>query len=160
MALCSLNVPSLMLYGGSILPGHFHGQTVTIQDVFEAVGALEAGRIDERELAELESVASPGAGACGGQFTANTMAMAFEVLGISPPGLSDVPATNPAKSEVGVEAGKMVLDVLSRGLRPSDIITLESLENAITAIASSGGSTNAVLHLPAVAAEVRVELAT
>jgi dihydroxy-acid dehydratase len=158
MALCRLNVPGLMLYGGSILPGHFHDQAVTIQDVFEAVGALEAGRIDEQELAELEDVASPGAGACGGQFTANTMAMAFEVLGISPPGLSDVPATDPAKAEVGIAAGKMVLDVLTRGQRPSDIITREGLENAIAAIACSGGSTNGVLHLLAVAKEMGVEL--
>src|SRR5579884_2056911 len=108
MGLCRLNVPGLMLYGGSILPGHFRGQTVTIQDVFEAVGALEAGRISEQDLAELEAAASPGAGACGGQFTANTMAMAFQALGISPAGLSEVPATDPAKSEVGVQAGRMV----------------------------------------------------
>jgi dihydroxy-acid dehydratase len=158
MALCRLNVPSLMLYGGSILPGRIHGDSVTIQDVFEAVGALEAGRISEHELAELEAVASPGAGACGGQFTANTMAMSFEVLGISPVGLSDVPATDPAKSEVGIEAGRMVIDVLSRGQRPSDIITRDSLENAIAAIACSGGSTNGVLHLLAVAKEMAVEL--
>src|SRR5436309_2594761 len=158
MALCRLDVPSLMLYGGSILPGHFHGETVTIQDVFEAVGALEAGRIDERELAELESVASPGAGACGGQFTANTMAMAFEVLGISPPGLSDVPATNAHKADVALETGRLVMDVLARGQRPSDIITREALENAIAAIACSGGSTNGVLHLLAVAKETGVEL--
>jgi dihydroxy-acid dehydratase len=158
MALCRLNIPSLMLYGGSILPGHFHGETVTIQEVFEAVGALEAGRISEQELSELEAVASPGAGACGGQFTANTMAMAFEALGISPAGLSDVPATNPAKSEMGVEAGRMVLDVLARGQRPSDVVTREGLENAIAAIACSGGSTNGVLHLLAIAKEMGVEL--
>jgi dihydroxy-acid dehydratase len=158
MALCRLNVPSLMLYGGSILPGHLDGETVTIQDVFEAVGALEAGRISEDELAELEAVASPGAGACGGQFTANTMAMAIEVLGISPVGLSDVPATDPVKAEGAVQAGRMVMDVLSRGQRPSDIITRESLENAIAAIACSGGSTNGVLHLLAIAKEMAVEL--
>jgi dihydroxy-acid dehydratase len=158
MALCRLDVPSLMLYGGSILPGHFHGETVTIQDVFEAVGALEAGRLSERELAELEAVASPGAGACGGQFTANTMAMAFEVLGISPAGFSMVPATDSRKADVAAEAGRMVIDVLSRGERPSGIITRHSLENAIAAIASSGGSTNGVLHLLAVAKEMGVEL--
>jgi dihydroxy-acid dehydratase len=158
MALCRLNVPSLMLYGGSIQPGHLNNHAVTIQEVFEAVGALEAGRISEQELAQLEAVASPGAGACGGQFTANTMAMAFQVLGISPPGLSDVPATDPAKARVGVETGRMVLDVLARGQRPSDIITRESLENAIAAIACSGGSTNGVLHLLAVAKEMGVEL--
>jgi dihydroxy-acid dehydratase len=158
MALCRLNLPSLMLYGGSILPGHFHGQTVTIQDVFEAVGALEAGRLSEQELSELEDVASPGAGACGGQFTANTMAMVFEVLGISPAGFSMVPATDARKADVAAEAGRMVIDVLSRGERPSDIITRQSLENAIAAVASSGGSTNGVLHLLAVAKEIDVEL--
>ncbi|MBV8429994.1 MAG: dihydroxy-acid dehydratase, partial [Solirubrobacterales bacterium] len=158
MALCRLNVPSLMLYGGSILPGHFHGEQVTIQEVFEAVGAYDAGRITEAELHELEEVASPGAGACGGQFTANTMAMAFEVLGISPAGFSMVPAVNPRKSEVAGQAGRMIMDVLARGQRPSDIITRDSLENAIAAIACSGGSTNGVLHLLAVAKETGVEL--
>jgi dihydroxy-acid dehydratase len=158
MALCRLNIPGVMLYGGSIMPGHFHGEDVTIQEVFEAVGALDAGRITEQELHELELVASPGAGACGGQFTANTMAMAFEVLGISPAGLSLVPATHPRKAEVAVEAGRLVLDVLARSQRPSEIITQESLENAIAAIACSGGSTNGVLHLLAVAREIGVEL--
>ena len=159
MALCRLNVPSLMLYGGSILPGHFHGQRVTIQEVFEAVGAHAAGRLSDEQLTELEEVASPGAGACGGQFTANTMAMAFEVLGISPAGFSMVPATDGRKAEVSFEAGKLVMDVLARGQRPSDIITRAGLENAIAAIACSGGSTNGVLHLLAVAKEVGVELA-
>jgi dihydroxy-acid dehydratase len=158
MALCRLNVPSLMLYGGSILPGHFHGEDVTIQEVFEAVGAYDAGKITEEELHELESAASPGAGACGGQFTANTMAMAFEVLGISPAGFSMVPATDPRKADVAGEAGRMIMDVLARGQRPSDIITRESLENAIAAIACSGGSTNGVLHLLAVANEIGVPL--
>ncbi len=158
MALCRLNVPSLMLYGGSILPGHFHGQRVTIQEVFEAVGAHAAGRITDQELTELEDVASPGAGSCGGQFTANTMAMAFEVLGISPAGASMVPATDGKKADVAFEAGRLVVDVLRRGERPSDIITRESLENAIAAVASSGGSTNAVLHLLAIAAEIGVDL--
>jgi len=159
MALCRLNVPSLMLYGGSILPGHFRGQRVTIQEVFEAVGAHAAGRLSDEQLTELEEVASPGAGACGGQFTANTMAMAFEVLGISPAGFSMVPATDGRKAEVSLEAGKLVMDVLARGQRPSDIITRAGLENAIAAIACSGGSTNGVLHLLAVAKEVGVELA-
>ena len=158
MALCRLDVPSVMLYGGSILPGHYHGQRVTIQEVFEAVGAHAAGRMTDQELVELEGVASPGAGACGGQFTANTMAMAFEVLGISPSGASMVPATNGKKADVAFEAGKLVVDVLRRGQRPSDIITRESLENAIAAIASSGGSTNGVLHLLAIASEIGVEL--
>jgi dihydroxy-acid dehydratase len=158
MALCRLNVPSLMLYGGSIFPGHYHGQQVTIQEVFEAVGAHAAGRITDQEPTELEDAASPGAGACGGQFTANTMAMAFEVLGISPAGFSMVPATHPRKAEVAADAGRLVMDVLRRGQRPSDIITRESLENAIAAIACSGGSTNGVLHLLAVATEMGIPL--
>ena len=158
MALCRLDVPSVMLYGGSILPGHFHGEQVTIQEVFEAVGAHAAGRITEQELTELEDAASPGAGACGGQFTANTMAMAFEVLGISPAGFSMVPAVNPRKVDVAAETGRLVMDVLKRGQRPSDIITREALENAIAAIACSGGSTNGVLHLLAIAKEVGVDL--
>jgi dihydroxy-acid dehydratase len=158
MALCRLNVPSLMLYGGSIYPGHYNGKDITIQEVFEAVGAHAAGRITDEELTAIEQVASPGAGACGGQFTANTMAMAFEVLGISPAGLSMVPATDPRKAEVAADAGRLVMDVLQRGQRPSDIITRESLENAIAAIACSGGSTNGVLHLLAVAKEIGVQL--
>ncbi len=158
MALCRLDVPSVMLYGGSILPGHFHGRRVTIQEVFEAVGAHAAGRITDQELTELEDVASPGAGSCGGQFTANTMAMAFEVLGISPAGASMVPATDGKKADVAFEAGRLVVDVLKRGQRPSEIITRESIENAIAAVASSGGSTNAVLHLLAIAKEIGVEL--
>jgi dihydroxy-acid dehydratase len=158
MALCRLNVPSLMLYGGSIMPGHLHGEQVTIQDVFEAVGARSAGKITDAELTEIEDAASPGAGACGGQFTANTMAMAFEVLGISPAGFSMVPATHPRKAQIASDAGELVMDVLARGLRPSDIITRESLENAIAAIACSGGSTNGVLHLLAIAKEMGVEL--
>jgi dihydroxy-acid dehydratase len=158
MALCRLDLPALMLYGGSILPGVHRGRRVTIQQVFEAVGAHAAGRMSDEELHELEGEASPGAGACGGQFTANTMAMAFEVLGISPAGFAMVPAVDPRKSDVAAQAGRLVMDVLRRGLRPSRIITRESLENAIAAIAMSGGSTNGVLHLLAVAAEMGVEL--
>src|SRR5437588_4891219 len=158
MALCRLNVPGLMLYGGSIFPGSYRGEQVTIQEVFEAVGAHAAGQISDQDLAELEDAASPGAGACGGQFTANTMAMAFEVLGISPAGFSMVPATHPDKVKVAVDAGQLVMDVLARGQLPSDVITRESLENAIAAIACSGGSTNGVLHLLAVAKEIGVEL--
>ena len=158
MALCRLNVPSLMLYGGSILPGHLHGQQLTIQEVFEAVGAHSAGKITDAELTEIEDAASPGAGACGGQFTANTMAMAFEMLGISPAGFNGVPAVDANKAEVAKSAGELVMDVLARGQRPSDIITKDSLENAIAAVASSGGSTNGVLHLLAVASEMGVEL--
>jgi dihydroxy-acid dehydratase len=158
MALCRLNVPSVMLYGGSILPGEYHGERVTIQEVFEAVGAHAAGRITDAELTEIEDVASPGAGACGGQFTANTMAMAFEVLGISPSGFSMVPAVDERKATVAEQAGEMVMAVLRRGLRPSDVITRLSLENAIAAIACSGGSTNGVLHLLAIAKEMGIEL--
>jgi dihydroxy-acid dehydratase len=158
MALCRLDVPSVMLYGGSILPGHYRGEQVTIQEVFEAVGAHAAGKLSDEELSELEESASPGAGACGGQFTANTMAMAFEVLGISPAYFNDVPATDPHKADVAGEGGRLVLDVLERGQKPSDIITRESLENAIAAIACSGGSTNGVLHLLAVAKEMGVPL--
>jgi dihydroxy-acid dehydratase len=158
MALCRLDLPSVMLYGGSILPGHYRGERVTIQEVFEAVGAHAAGRISDEELTEIEDVASPGAGACGGQFTANTMAMAFEMLGISPAGFSMVPAVDDHKEQIAEQAGAMVMDVLRRGLRPSEIITRESLENAIAAIACSGGSTNGVLHLLAIAKEMGIEL--
>jgi dihydroxy-acid dehydratase len=158
MALARLDVPAVMLYGGSIPPGTYKGRDVTIQDVFEAVGAHAAGKITDAELAELEAVASPGAGACGGQFTANTMAMAFEMLGISPIGDSLVPAQDATKATVAREAGKLVMDVLRRGLLPSQLITRDSLENAIAAICSSGGSTNGVLHLLALAREAGVEL--
>ncbi|MGO9489626.1 MAG: dihydroxy-acid dehydratase [Solirubrobacteraceae bacterium] len=158
MALARLDVPALMLYGGSIRPGRYKGEEVTIQQVFEAVGAYAAGRITEQELHELEQVASPGAGACAGQFTANTMAMAFEVLGISPAGSSMVPAEDGRKLEVAVQAGELVMDVLRRGQRPSEIISRQGLENAIAAVAMSGGSTNGVLHLLAVAREMGVPL--
>jgi dihydroxy-acid dehydratase len=158
MALARLDVPAVMLYGGSIAPGHFNGHDVTIQDVFEAVGAHAAGRMTDEELTALEDVASPGAGACGGQFTANTMAMAYEVLGISPMGSAMVPAMDAGKGDVAYECGRLVMDVLNRGQRPSDIITRESLENAIAAIATSGGSTNGVLHLLALAREAGIEL--
>jgi dihydroxy-acid dehydratase len=158
MALTRLDVPAVMLYGGSIAPGRWRGRDVTIMDVFEAVGAHARGTMSDEELADLEANASPGAGACGGQFTANTMAVAFEVLGISPAGSSMVPAFDGAKSDVAVEAGRLVVDVLRRGLRPSEIITRESLENAIASIAMTGGSTNGVLHLLAIAREAGVEL--
>jgi dihydroxy-acid dehydratase len=158
MALARLNVPGLMLYGGSILPGTHNGHDVTILDVFEAIGAHAAGKIDDAELNAIEAAASPGAGACGGQFTANTMAMAFEILGISPIGAAMVPAVDATKADVAVAAGELVMDVLARGQRPRDIITKESLENAIAGVAASGGSTNAVLHLLAVANEAGVEL--
>lgn len=158
MALARLNIPGLMLYGGSIRPGHYNGEEVTIQQVFEAVGAHAAGRITEDQLHELEEVASPGAGACGGQFTANTMAMAFEVLGISPAGSAMVPAEDGRKLEVAVQAGELVMETLRAGRRPSDVISRASLENAVAAVAMSGGSTNGVLHLLAVANEAGIEL--
>jgi dihydroxy-acid dehydratase len=158
MALARLNIPGLMLYGGSIRPGRYRGAEVTIQQVFEAVGSFAAGKITEEELHELEEAASPGAGACGGQFTANTMAMAFEVLGISPAGSAMVPAEDGRKLEVARECGALVLDVLRRGQRPSDVITKDALENAIAAGATSGGSTNIVLHLLAVAHEMGIPL--
>jgi dihydroxy-acid dehydratase len=158
MALARLNVPAVMLYGGSIYPGRFQGHDVTIQDVFEAVGKHAAGQMTDAELTELEDAASPGAGACGAQFTANTMAMAFEIMGISPMGSAMVPAMDETKADVARRAGELVVDVLRRGLLPREIITREGLENAIAAVACSGGSTNAVLHLLAVAREAGVEL--
>jgi dihydroxy-acid dehydratase len=158
MALARLDVPSLMIYGGSIVPGRFRGKDVTIQDVFEGVGARAAGDIDDAELSELEHAACPGPGACGGQFTANTMATAFEVMGISPMGSSMVPAMDPRRDEVCVEAGKLVMKLLEWDLKPSDVITRGSLENAIATVAATGGSTNGVLHLLAVAYEAGIEL--
>jgi dihydroxy-acid dehydratase len=158
MALARLNVPGLMLYGGSIPPGTFNGHAVTIQEVFEAIGAHAAGRITEEELIALEEAASPGVGACGGQFTANTMAMAFEMLGISPIGPSLTPAQDPTKADIAYAAGQLVMDVLRRNQRPRDVITKEALENAIAGVAASGGSTNGVLHLLAVAREANVPL--
>jgi dihydroxy-acid dehydratase len=158
MALARLDVPSLMLYGGSIAPGRWRGRDVTIQDVFEGIGTHAAGDLSDEELADLEAHASPGPGACGGQFTANTMAMAFEVLGISPMGSSMVPAEDGKKGKVAEDCGRLVLDVLERDLKPSSIITKESLENAIAAGAMSGGSTNLVLHLLAIAHDAGVPL--
>jgi dihydroxy-acid dehydratase len=158
MALARLDVPSLMLYGGSIAPGRWRGRDVTIQDVFEGIGAHAAGDLSDEDLADLEAHASPGPGACGGQFTANTMAMAFEVLGISPMGSAMVPAEDGKKGQVAEHCGRLVLDVLERDLRPSRIVTRESLENAIASGAMSGGSTNLVLHLLAVAHEAGVTL--
>jgi len=158
MALARLDVPSLMLYGGSILPGRWRGKDVTIQDVFEAIGAHASGEMSEEDLHELEGCASPGAGACGAQFTANTMACAFEVMGISPMGTGMVPAVAGAREQVAREAGELVMKVLAEDLRPNRLITKESLENAIATVCMSGGSTNGVLHLLAVAREAGVEL--
>src|SRR3954468_23282012 len=158
MALARLDIPGLLLYGGAIAPGHFQGRDVTIGDVFEAIGAHAAGKMSDEDLEELAHSASPGMGACGGQFTANTMAMAFELLGISPMGSAMVPAENPTKADVAYKIGKLVMDVLRRGQRPSDIITRNGLENAIAGVAMSGGSTNGVLHLLAVATEAGIPL--
>ena len=158
MALARLDIPGLILYGGSIAPGRFANRDVTIQDVFEAVGAHAAGRMSDADLCEIEDKACPGAGACGGQFTANTMATACEFLGLAPMGSGDVPAVDDAKEAVAERAGALVMDVLKRGLRPSQIVTRDSLENAIAAVAATGGSTNAVLHLMAIAREAGVKL--
>jgi dihydroxy-acid dehydratase len=158
MALARLDLPSLMLYGGSIMPGQFQGHDVTIQDVFEGVGAYAAGKMTPMELRDLENHACPGPGACGGQFTANTMAIAFEFLGISPMGYNGVPAMDPRKDDVAFECGKLVMDLLRKDLRPKQIITRASLENAIAAVATTGGSTNSVLHLLAIAKEAGVNL--
>jgi dihydroxy-acid dehydratase len=158
MALARLDIPAVMLYGGSIAPGRWRDRDVTILDVFEAIGAHAAGELSEEELRELEGVASPGAGACGGQFTANTMACAFEALGISPAGSAMVPAEDATKEEVSEQIGELAMRVLADDLRPSRIITRESLENAIACVCASGGSTNGVLHLLAVAREAGIEL--
>ena len=158
MALARLNLPSLMLYGGSIMPGQFQGHDVTIQDVFEAVGKHASGKMTDTELKDLEDHACPGPGACGGQFTANTMAIAFEFLGISPMGRNGVPAMDGRKDDVAFECGKMVMELVKQNLRPRQIITRKSLENAIAAVATTGGSTNAVLHLLAIARESGIKL--
>src|SRR5688572_32354727 len=158
MAMARLNLPSVMLYGGSILYGEYKGRRLTIQDVFEAIGAFNAGKIDAQELGAIESRACPGGGACGGQFTANTMATAFEMLGVSPMGFNGVPAVDARKDEIAYQAGRLVMDVLRKGLRPRDIITKKALVNAIAGVMATGGSTNAVLHLLAVAKEAGVKL--
>ena len=158
MALARLNLPSLMLYGGSIMPGQFQGHDVTIQDVFEAVGKHASGKMTDAELKDLEDHACPGPGACGGQFTANTMAIAFEFLGMSPMGRNGVPAMDGRKDDVAFECGKMVMELVKQNLRPRQIITRKSLENAIAAVATTGGSTNAVLHLLAIARESGIKL--
>ncbi len=158
MALVRVNVPGLVLYGGSIAPGNFEGHSVTIQDVFEAVGAHAKGQMDDSRLAALENSACPGAGACGGQFTANTMATACEFLGIAPMGASSVPAADRDKPIAALNAGEMLMELYARDVRPRDIITRDSIENAIASVASTGGSTNAVLHLLAIAHEAGVAL--
>jgi dihydroxy-acid dehydratase len=158
MALLRLDVPSLLLYGGSIAPGRFEGRDVTIQDVFEAVGAHAAGKLPLARLKELEDVACPGSGACGGQYTANTMALAMEVLGLSPPGYATIPAEDPRKDEATRAAGAQLVRLLRENRRPSDVVDRVSFDNAIAAVAATGGSTNAVLHLLALAREAGVPL--
>src|SRR6267143_1124051 len=158
MALARLNIPGRILDGGSIAPGQFEGHSVTIQDVYEAIGKHARGGITDAQLKSLETAACPGAGACGGQFTANTMALVCEFLGIAPMGLSSVPATNPAKGNSGYRAGEMVMDLLRRDITPSKIITKSAIENAIAGVAATGGSTNSVLHLLAIASEAKIPL--
>jgi dihydroxy-acid dehydratase len=158
MALARLNLPGLSLYGGSILPGRYRGHDVTIQDVFEAPGSYAAGTMSENDVLELENVACPGAGACGGQFTANTMATAITFLGVSPMGANEIPALDPEKTHAAIRCGKTVMHLLDRDIRPKQIITLASLRNAIASVAATGGSTNAVLHLLAIARDAGVAL--
>jgi dihydroxy-acid dehydratase len=158
MALLRLNVPGVVLYGGSIMPGRYQGRDLTVQDVFEAVGANAAGRISDAELLAIENAACPGAGACGGQFTANTMATVMEMIGLSPMGTAAVPQVDVAKDQVAFRCGQVIVDAVKRNLRPRDIVTRAAFENAIASVAASGGSTNAVLHLLAMAREAGVEL--
>jgi dihydroxy-acid dehydratase len=159
MALLRLNVPGVVLYGGSILPGRYRGRDITIQDVFEAVGANAAGRITDQDLRDIEDHACPGAGACGGQFTANTMATVMELIGLSPMGTAAVPQVDPRKHDVARRCGTVIMDAVRSGLKPRDIATRKAFENAIASVAATGGSTNAVLHLLAMAREAGVPLA-
>ena len=158
MALARLNIPGLVLYGGTIAAGNYRGKAVTIQDVFEAVGANAAGKMSDRELLELENVACPGAGACGGQYTANTMSTVMELIGLSPMGFNSIPAMEDRKDEVAVRCGEIVMNALRENIRPRDILTRPAFENAIAAVACTGGSTNAVLHLLAIAQETGIDL--
>ena len=158
MALLRLNTPGLVLYGGSILPGHHNGRDLTIQDVYEAVGANAAGRMSDEEFLAIENSACPGAGACGGQFTANTMATVMELIGLSPLGTAAVPQVDQRKHGVAARCGRLVLDLVKNNLRPRDIVTRKAIDNAIASVATTGGSTNAVLHLLAIAREAGVPL--
>jgi dihydroxy-acid dehydratase len=158
MALARMNLPGVVLYGGTIAPGNYRGKDVTIQDVFEAVGANVAGKISDAELKEIEDVACPAAGACGGQYTANTMSTVMEMIGFSPMGFNSVPAMDPRKDQVSYDCGKIVMKVLAKGIKPRDILTRDAFENAIASVAATGGSTNAVLHLLAIAREAEVNL--
>lgn len=154
MALARIDLPGLVLYGGTIAPGKYKGKDVTIQDVFEAVGANAAGKMADAELLALENVACPGAGACGGQYTANTMSTVMELIGLSPMGFNGIPAMDPRKDQVAFRCGEVVMNLLKRGIRPSDILTRAAFENAIAGVAATGGSTNAVLHLLAISREL------
>ena len=158
MALARCDIPGLALYGGSINHGHLHGKALTVQDVFEAVGAFSAGKIDQKEFLSVENAACPTAGACGGQFTANTMATIMEAIGISPVGLNGIPATDEAKGKAAFRCGELVMDLVRKDLKPSQIFTRQAFENAIASVMASGGSTNAVLHLLALAREANVSL--
>src|SRR5579864_429664 len=158
MALLRLNIPGLVLYGGSIMPGRYKGRDLTIQDVYEALGANVAGKMSDEEFLAIENAACPGAGACGGQFTANTMATVLECIGLSPLGTASVPQVDPRKRDVAARCGRLVLDMVKRELRPRDIVTRTAIDNAIASVATTGGSTNAVLHLLAVAREASVPL--
>ncbi len=158
MALASMNLPGLVLYGGTIAAGKYRGKDVTIQDVFEAVGANAAGKMSDADLLALENVACPGAGACGGQYTANTMSTVMELIGLSPMGFNGIPAMDPRKDEVAFRCGEVVLNLLKKGIRPSDILTHAAFENAIAGVATTGGSTNAVLHLLAISREMEQPL--
>ena len=158
MALLRLNIPGLVLYGGSILPGRYQGRDLTIQDVYEAVGANAAGKISDQDLLDIENSACPGAGACGGQFTANTMATVMEIIGLSPMGTASVPQVDPRKRNVAERCGELVLNLVKTNLRPRDIVTRKSIDNAIASVATTGGSTNAVLHLLAIAREAGLPL--
>ncbi len=158
MVLARLNIPGIILYGGSIAPGRYRGQDITIQDVFEGVGRHAAGAISEEELEDIVDAACPGAGACGAQYTANTMAMVMEFLGIAPMGSGSIGATDPRKDNTAFAAGELAMDVLRRGVLPRDLLTREALENAIASAAATGGSTNVVLHLMAIAREAGVPL--
>nr|MCU0493264.1 dihydroxy-acid dehydratase [Chloroflexaceae bacterium] len=158
MGLTRLNIPGLVLYGGTIMPGEHNGKPITIQHVYEAIGAHSAGKIDDAELKAIEDSACPGPGACGGQYTANTMATVMELIGLSPLGSAAPPAIDERKYEIGVEAGKLVMDLLKRQLKPRDILTRAAFDNAIASVATTGGSTNAVLHLLALAREAGVPL--
>ena len=158
MALARLDIPGVIMYGGSIMPGHYKGRDLTVQDVFEAVGKYTSGKIDDAGLKAIEDAACPGAGACGGQFTANTMSTVMEFLGISPMGSNGIPAMSPAKDAAAFACGQLVMQLLRNDLRPSHIFTRQAFENAIISVAATGGSTNAVLHLLALAHEMNVPL--